>query len=167
MCSLVSLERKSPDQYIANRYNEEPFFNSIIALYNGLEHTSTGQARSFCGHSQTNVHSLTHYDNNNNYDEWNGPEKYEHCRPSVDPDFVSYKSLMRLAYSDFDINSFTYGDKHAEKIFKEVVMAISGNLHRAFDTSRPCALFGKSDHSFDGCEELKDPVAIRKAYISL
>ena len=27
-------------------------------------------------------------------------------------------------------------------------MAISGNLHLAFDTSRPCALCGKSGHSF-------------------
>ena len=41
-------------------------------------------------------------------------------------------------------------------------MAINGNLNRAFDLSRPCALCGKIGHSFDGCEELKDPAAIRK-----
>ena len=46
-------------------------------------------------------------------------------------------------------------------------MAIRGNLHCAFDTSRPCALCGKNCHSFDDCEELKDPAAIQKAYISL
>ena len=42
--SIITLERKSPDQYIADRYQKEPFFNSIISLYNGLERTSSGQA---------------------------------------------------------------------------------------------------------------------------
>ena len=46
-------------------------------------------------------------------------------------------------------------------------MAISTDLRRAFDTSRPCAICGKTGHSFDDCEELKDSAAIRKAYISL
>ena len=46
-------------------------------------------------------------------------------------------------------------------------MVISGNLNRVFDLSRPCALCGKAGHSFDDYEELKDPAAIRKAYISL
>jgi len=59
------------------------------------------------------------------------------------------------------------GDKHAQKIFSQAVMQISGNLNRAFDTSRVCALCGKSGHSFNDCEELKDPAAIRKAYIPL
>ena len=74
---------------------------------------------------------------------------------------------MRLAFSDCDVNSLAYGDKHDEKILKQAMMAISSNLHRAFDTSRPCALCGKSVHSFDDCEELKDLEAIRKIYISL
>ena len=63
--SIVTLERKSSDQYIADRYKKEPFFNSIISLHNGLERTSAGQAQSFCGQSQTNVHSLTRHDDNN------------------------------------------------------------------------------------------------------
>ena len=45
-------------------------------------------------------------------------------------------------------------------------MMISTNLRCAFDTSRPCALCYKTGHLFDNCEELKDPAAIRKAYIS-
>jgi len=66
------------------------------------------------------------------------------------------------------VNSLAYGgDKHAQKIFSQAVMQISGNLNRAFDTSRVCALCGKSGHSFNDCEELKDPAAIRKAYIPL
>ena len=164
--SIVSDERNSTDQYIADRYHKEPFFNSIIALYNGLERTSGGQARSHRGRSQTNVHSVTPYPNNNN-DDWNGPEEYEHCRPNVDPDFASYASLMQLAYTDADVNNIAYGDHHGEKILNQAIMAISGNLHRAFDTSRACALCGKTGHSFDDCEELKDSAAIRKAYISL
>ena len=74
---------------------------------------------------------------------------------------------MSLAFGDSDVNSLTYRDKHAEKIFTQAVIAISGNLNRAFDLSRACALCGKSGHSFDDCEELKDPAAIQKAYISL
>ena len=166
--SIVSVERKSTDQYIADRYKKEPFFNSIIALYNGLEPTSGGQARSFRGRSQTNVHSVTSHNNDdNNYDDWTAPDEYEFCRPGVDPDFNSYDSLMRLAFTDVDVNSLAYGDKHGENIFKRAVMAISTDLRRAFDPSRPCAICGKIGHSFDDCEELKDPAAIRKAYISL
>ena len=169
--SIVLVERKSTYQYIANRYKKELFFNSIIALYNALEPISGGQARSFRGCSQTNVHSVTPYNNNNNnyddYDDWNAPEEYEYCRPGVDPDFNFYESLMRLAFSDADVNSLAYGDKHDEKIFKQAVMAISTDLCCAFDTSCPCALCYKTGHSFDDCEELKDPAAIQKAYISL
>ena len=107
------------------------------------------------------------YDDHHESDNWNGPDEYEFCRPGMDPDFSSYESLMRLACGDVDVNSLVYGDKHGEKTFKQAVMAISGNLHRAFDTSRACALCGKKGHSFDDCEELKDSAAIRKAYISL
>ena len=86
--SIILVKPKSTDQYIADRYLKESFFNSIIALYNTLEPTSGGQARSFCGRSQTNVHSVTHYNNNNNYDDyddWSAPEEYEYYRPSVNP----------------------------------------------------------------------------------
>ena len=108
---------------------------------------------------------MTHHDDHNESDDWNGPDEYEFYCPGVDPDFSSYESLMRLAYVDVDVNSLAYGDKHGEQIFKQAVMAISGNLHRTFDTSRACALCGKTGHSFDDCEELKDSAAIRKAYI--
>ena len=107
------------------------------------------------------------HDDDNNYDDWNDPAKYEFCRPGTDLNFNTYESLMSLAFGDYDVNSLAYGDKHAEKIFKQNVMAISGNLNHAFDLSRPCALCGKAGHSFDDCEELKDPAEIRKAYISL
>ena len=136
-----------------------------------MEPTSGGQVRSFCGRSQTNVHSVTSYNNDNNnydyYDDWTAPDKYEYCRPGVDPDFNLYDSLMRLAFTDVDVNSLAYGDKHAKKIFKGAVMAISTDLCRAFDTSRACAICGKTGHSFDDCEELKDSAAIQKAYILL
>ena len=59
------------------------------------------------------------------------------------------------------------GKKYAKMIFKQAVTVISGNLNRAFDLSRPCALCGKVGHSFDDCKELKDPAAIRKANIPL
>ena len=100
-------------------------------------------------------------------DDWNGPAEFDYCRPGADPDFSTYHSLMSLAFGDSDVNSIAYGDQHAHKIFSNAIMAISGNLHRAFDKSRECALCGKTGHSFDDCEELQDPVAIRRAYISL
>ena len=80
---------------------------------------------------------MIHHDDDNNYDDWNGPAEYEFCYPGTDPDFNTYKSLMSLAFGDCDVNSLAYGNKHAEKIFKQAVMAISGNLNRAFDLSRP------------------------------
>ena len=141
--------------------------NFISALYNNLPTTTNTSGRAFRGQSQSNVHSVFLFDVNNNHDDWNGPPKYNYCRPGADPDFSSYESLMRLAYSDCDVNSLAYGDKHAEKILNQGIMASSQNLNCAFDTPRPCAICGETGHSFDDCEELKDQAAIRKAYISL
>ena len=166
--SIVLTERKSPDQFIADRYKKEHFFNSIISLHNGLHQSSNVNARSsFRGRSQSRVNSVVPYDDDHHHDDWNGPAEYDYCRPGTDPDFSTYQSLMSLAFGDSDVNSLAYGDKHAQKIFSQAVMQISGNLNRAFDTSRACALCGKAGHSFDDCEELKDQAAIRKAYISL
>ena len=53
--SIVTLERKSLDQYIANQYKKENFFNSIILLYNGLQRTSNAHARDFRGQSLKTV----------------------------------------------------------------------------------------------------------------
>ena len=47
VCSIVTLERKSPDQYIVDRYKNANFFNSIISLYNGLHRISNANVRSF------------------------------------------------------------------------------------------------------------------------
>ena len=165
--SIVTLEKISPDWYIADRYKKADFMNSIYALYNNLPGTTNTNGRAFCGQSQSNVHSVVPYDVENNNDDWNGPSKYDYCRLGADPNFVSYESLMCMAYSDCDVNSLAYGDKHAEKIFNQGIMAISTNLNHAFDTSRPCAIYGKAGHSFDDCKELKDQAAIWKSYIQL
>ena len=60
--------------------------------------------------SQSNVHSVIHHDDDNNYDDWNGPAEYEFCHPGTDPNFNTYKSLMSLAFGDCDVNSLAYGD---------------------------------------------------------
>ena len=107
------------------------------------------------------------YDVENN-DDWNGPPNYDYCRPGTDPDFGFYQSLMSMACSDGDVNYLAYHTcKHAEKIFKNGVMPISTNLNCAFDITRPCAICGKTGHSFNGCEELRDQTAIRKSCIQL
>ena len=100
--SIVTLERRSPDQYIADRYTKANFFNSIISLYNGLHRTSNANARaSFRGRSQSNVNSVVPHNDDHHYDDnWNGPAEYECCRPGTDPDFSTYESHMSLAFSD-------------------------------------------------------------------
>ena len=47
--SIVTLERKSPDQSFADQYKNKNFFNSIISLYNGLHCTSNANYRGFRG----------------------------------------------------------------------------------------------------------------------
>ena len=49
--SIVTLERTSPDQYIADRYKKANFMNSIALLYNNLPRTTNTNARAFCGQS--------------------------------------------------------------------------------------------------------------------
>ena len=165
--SIVTLERTSPDQYIADQYKKANFMNPISALYNNLPGTTNTNRQSFRGQSQSNVHSVVPYDVENN-DDWNGPSKYEYCRPGTDPNFGSYESLMCIAYSDCDVNSLAYHtDKHAEKIFNQDIMAISENLNCAFDATCPCAICGKTGHSFNDCEELRDQAAVQKSYIQL
>ena len=93
-------------------------------------------------------------DDDNNDDKFDGPPEYDYCRPNTDPDFYSYKSLMSVAYSNCDVSKLVYNAcKHEEKIFNNGIMAISTHLGRAFDITCPCAIFGKSGHTFDNCEE--------------
>ena len=92
--------------------------------------------------------------------------EYDYCRPSTDPNFGSFQSLMSISYSDCDVNTLAYKTcKHAEKIFNIGVMLISTNLNCVFDTTHPCAICGKIGHTFDDCEELPDQATIRKSYI--
>ena len=73
-----------------------------------------------------------------------------------------------MVYSDCKVNKLAYHTcKHKGKIFNNGIMAISTNLNRAFDITHPCAICGKSGHTFNNCEELKDPAIIRKSYIQL
>ena len=99
----------------------------------------------------------------------NTPGKYNFCRPHTNHDVGLYHSLMSITYSGCNENKLEYDDcQHEQKIFKTGIMAISNNLGCAVDTTcRPCAICGKISHTFEGCEELQDPIAIQKSYIQL
>ena len=79
--SIVTLERKSPDQYIVNRCKEKKIINSMSALYNTLLATINANDWAFSGQSHTNVHSVVPYDIENNDDDWNSPPEYDYCYP--------------------------------------------------------------------------------------
>ena len=107
-------------------------------------------------------------DVDNNEDKFDGPPEYDYYRPGIDPDFGSYNSRMSMVYSNCDINKLAYhACKYKEKIFNSGFMTISTNLNCAFDIACPCAICGKFGHTFNNCEELQDPAAIRKSYIQL
>ena len=44
---------------------------------------------------------------------------------------------------------------------------IGKDLSCAFDIACACAIYGKTGHTYEGCEELKDYIIIQKAYIQL
>ena len=103
------------------------------------------------------VHSVVLYDleSKNNNDDWNSPPEYDYCRPGTDPDFGSYHSLISISYSDCDVNALAYKTgSHTKKIYDNGIMSISSNLNRAFDATRPCAIYGKTGHTFDDCGEM-------------
>ena len=82
------------------------------------------------------------------------------------PKFVSFHSLMSISYSDCDLNALAYKTcSHAKKIYDNNIMSIGSKLKRAFDTTRPCAICGKTSHTIDDCGEMQDQAVIRKSYI--
>ena len=87
ICSIVEVEQHPQHDYITNWYKERNFMNSIVSLYNRLPPTTNASGQSFCGWSQTNVHSMVPYDADNNDDDYNGPPEYDYWRPGTDPDF--------------------------------------------------------------------------------
>ena len=92
-------------------------------------------------------------DVDNNDNKYDGPSKYNYCRPGTDSDFGSYKSLMSMAYSNCDVNKLTYHTyKHKEKFFNNDIMDISNNLSCVFDNTCPCEICGKASHTFEECE---------------
>ena len=101
-------------------------------------------------------------DNNND----NGPADFDYCRPHTYPDFGLFHSLVSIDYSGCDEEKLTYHScQHEQEISNTGIMAISNNLSCAFDTTYPCSICGKVSHTFEGCEELQDPVSIRKINI--
>ena len=73
---------------------------------------------------------------------------------------------MSISYSDCDVNDLAYKTySQAKKIYDNGTMSISFNLNPAFDTTRPCAICGKTGYTFDDCGEVQDQAAIRKSYI--
>lgn len=76
--SIVTLERKSPDQYITDQYKGENFMNCISTLYNSLPATTNENGQAFNGRSQTKIHSVVPYHVEND-DDWNGPPEYDYC----------------------------------------------------------------------------------------
>ena len=98
--------------------------NTMSNLYNELPPTTNTSGRSFGGRRQTHVPSVVLYDleNKNNNDDWNGPPKYDYCRPGTDPDFGSFHSLMSISYSNCDVNALAYKTcSHAKKSMTTVL----------------------------------------------
>ena len=159
--NIVAVERHSPHEFIAERYKNGNFQNTIARMDGNLSAKSRSRGR-----SQTRINSIIPSGNNNSFDHNSG--NYNYCNPTGDPDFSSYHSLMSIAYAGCDESKLAYEACQQEKnTLSNGIMAISNNLGRAFDTTRPCAICGTVGHTFEGCQELKCPIAIRKAYIQL
>ena len=75
---------------------------------------------------------------------------------------------MSISYSDCDVNALAYKTcSYAKKIYDNGIISISSNLNYAFNTTHPCAICGKTGHTFDDCGEMQDQAAIRQSYIQL
>ena len=135
--------------------------NSINQILGNLPATSNSSGWSHQGQSQTSIHSMVSYWDNNNDD---GPV----CRPHIDPNFGLFHLLMSIAYSGCNENKLIYHScQHEKKILNSGIMAISKNLSPVFDTTRPCAIFGKVGCTFEGCEKLQNSISIRKYYFQI
>ena len=66
--SIVTMEKKSNDQFIANRYKGENFMNSMSALYNNLPAITNTNSQAFRAQSQANIYSVVPYDVEHNDD---------------------------------------------------------------------------------------------------
>ena len=71
-------------------------------------------------------------------------------------------ALYAITSSGVDFDKVS---KANQQTFLSFTNALANDLN-AFDISKPCALCGKTGHTFDGCEELKDE-NIKPAYIKL
>ena len=77
---------------------------------------------------------------------------------------------MSITYSGCDNYKLAYhAYQHEQKICNVIIiiMVINYNLSCAFDATCLCAICGKIGHTFEGYEELEDPIEIQKAYIQL
>jgi hypothetical protein len=158
--NIVAVERHSPHAWISDRYKNGNFENTIGRIDGNISAKSRSRGR-----SQTRINSITPSANPNRD---LASDNYNYCSLNGDPDFSTYHSLMSIAYSGCDESKLAYeACQHERKIFSTAIMAISNNLGRAFDTTRPCAICGTPGHTFEGCQQLQCPIAIKKAYIQL
>ena len=96
------------------------------------------------------------------------PRDYNYCRPTNDPNFSLYQSLMLIAYSSCDENKLEYDTcQQKQDVFSNGNMAISNNLGPVFDTACPCVIYRKVGHTFEGCEEFNFLLLSKKRYVQL
>ena len=78
----------------------------------------------------------------------------------TEPTFADVNSIAG------DVFSAT-GNEDDLNMLCEAICAISSDLNRFDSKSKPCPLCKTTGHTFDGCEQLQDPVIIRQHYIKL
>ena len=139
--------------------------NYIVRMDGDL--LARGPKSSQRGQSQTWINTVLPYGtNNHNLSYGNCLGDYNCCRPTNNPDFVSYHFLISITYSGCDEIKLEYDAcQQEQRVFNANIMAISNNFSHTFDTTCPSAICGKVSCTFKGCEELKCPIAIKKAYI--
>ena len=79
---------------------------------------------------------------------------------STEPTFADVNSIAG------DVFSAT-GNEDDLNMLCEAICAISIDLNRFDSKTKPCALCKKTGHTFDGCEQLQDPVLSRQHLIKL
>ena len=158
----IESERKSHNKDLQDNWNGDNFFQSLERIIPEI-YLKHNLRKPFPTSSSTGP------DKKNRLSKFEVPAHSIHL---FDVNFTNDKEIFIYAVQGIDTEKMSEtqdGDFHLDLLY-EGIMQLASNMNQfdnKFDTSRTCAVCGRSGHTFDDCEALKNAKKIKQPYIKI
>ena len=142
----IELERKSHNKDLQENWNGDNFFQSLERII----------IKTYDKHNLRQPSPTSSSTDNVNKSRWSKYQKPLNSVHLSDVNFTDGEQMFTYAVQGYDVETLgetTDGDFELNLLYN-AVMQVASNMNRydnKFDTSKTCAVCGRSGHAFDNC----------------